>query len=328
MKSGRFCSPLWGAAFVLVGCGELAPVDAFLAEDRGPGTSDPSLRMSRSQIVELYGNVSCESMRDLIDFLDQTGATDYFRGLSGTIRSPEQSCMANTNGRWHVLDNYLGDGTVQNESKLFLSTLDVPTRRFTEGFPTLSGDMVKNDAGVDLLEYFHLSFRSELKLGDDEEEGLYELAVLADDGARLSVDGSTFLESTGVHPTKLLCAPADTAGVVDLRRSSSLPIKVEYFQGPRHHIALQLLWRKVDSSRLPEPRCGQLGNEHWFNYNATPVVAKAPYQDLLDRGWSVIPAHVFRIPRDEYMNPCTSDHVQDVINEETCTAAECEGTGI
>jgi hypothetical protein len=326
MKSGRLCSPLWGAALVLSACGELAPVDAYLV-DRGPGGSDPSLRLSRAEIVELYGNVSCESLRDLIDFLDQTGATDYFRGLSGTIRSPEQSCMADT-GRWYGLDNYLGDGTVENESKLFLSTLDVPTRAFTEGFPTLSGQKIKNDAGTDLVEYFHISFRSELKLGDDEAEGLYELAILADDGARLTVDGSTFLESTGVHPTKMLCAPPSAAGVVDLRRASSVPIVVEYFQGPRHHIALQLLWRKVDSSRLPEPRCGQLGNELWFDYHSTPTQPKAAYNDLLARGWSVIPSHVFRIPRDEYMNPCTSDHVQDVIEEETCTAAECEGTGI
>jgi hypothetical protein len=284
---------------------------------------DPALRLTRSEIVENYGEVSCDSLREIFDHLDRTGNTDYFRGLAGTIRSPRQASMADAS-EWSHLDDYIGGDTVVNRSKLFLTQLDVPTRSFTSGFPTLSGTKIKADDGSDLTEYFHIDFRSELKLGDTEDEGLYEIATLSDDGVRMSVDGDLYLENPGLQSTRMTCAST----YVDLRRTSSLPIRVEYFQGPRDHIALMLVWRKVDESTARDPLCDVMSTSKWFDASTVPSTPKQHFQDISARGWKVIPAHVFRIPREEYMNPCESEHVQEVIKEETCTAAECEGTGI
>jgi hypothetical protein len=284
---------------------------------------DPALRLSRQQIMADYGDVSCESLRDIFAHLDRTGNTDYFRGLAGTIRSPRQASIADAT-EWSHLDDYIGGDTVVNRSKLFLTRLDVPTRSFTTGFPKLSGDKIKADDGNDLTEYFHIDFRSELKLGETEEEGLYELATVSDDGVRLSVDGEMHLENPGLQSTRMTCSTS----YVDLRRTSSLPIRVEYFQGPRNHIALMMVWRKVDESTERDPLCDVMSISKWFDSKTVPSTPKQHFNDITARGWTVVPAHVFRIPREEYMNPCESEHIQQVIKEETCTASECEGTGI
>src|SRR5690606_18921964 len=103
---------------------------------------------------------------------------------------------------------------------------------------------------------------------------------------------------------------------VTLRQLETLPLKLRYFQGPRHHIALQLLWRPVGGP--VETHCGRQGNYLFFN----PDDDSAPtstYQQLLARGWQVVPPEAFRIPDDEVTNPCNSEPVQDVF----CNAGSC-----
>ncbi len=267
-------------------------------------------------------------MRHLVDYLDQVGSTDYFRGLVGEIRYQTQASRA-SEGVWNELDlYYTRPSSVKLPNKVYLSKLDVPTRNFTLGFPRLDGTLIKTPEGEDLVEYFSLQFRSELQLGASDEEGDYEIAFLADDGIRMEVgEGAsrvTYLESPGLQATKMVCSTQ----VVSLRRDSTLPIRVSYFQGPRQHIALMMLWRKAGSER--DSLCNKMGWKMYFNADTSPSTPLQPFHDLVARGWSVVPAHVFRIPRDEYMNPCESDRVRDVIREETegCTALTCDATGL
>ena len=200
------------------------------------------------------------------------------------------------------------------------------------GFPKLDGSMIQTAENSDLVEYFSLQFRTELKLGPDDEEGEYEFAFLSDDGIRMEVgegaNAYTYLESSGIQATKMTCS----TGTVSLNRSISLPVKIKYFQGPRTEIALTFLWRKAGSSR--DSLCGAMGRDKFFDYRNNPSTPQTAYNDLIARGWNVVPAHVFRLPRDEYMNPCESDYVRDVINEEQnnpsggCTATTCGDIGL
>src|SRR5690606_29942173 len=72
-----------------------------------------------------------------------------------------------------------------SEQSLFFSQINVPTRKFTEGFATESGGAVKDDNGDRLIEYFALRFQTKFKLSLDQEPGEYEIALLSDDGAEV-----------------------------------------------------------------------------------------------------------------------------------------------
>lgn len=295
------------------------------------GVRDPAYLLSRQQILESYSDVSCESLRHLIDYLDDIGSTDYFRGLSADLIYQPQSCQSGEGG-WYNLDKFsTSPQAVKSTSKIYLTKLDVPTRSFSLGFPKLDGSMIQTAEGADLVEFFSLQFRTELKLGENDEEGDYEFAVLADDGVRMQVgegaNSRVYLEHPEHTPTKMICSNQQT---VTLSRSTTVPVKLDYFQGPRHHIALTLLWRKAGSSR--DPLCGKSGNSLFFDSTKNPSAPKQAYADLIDRGWNVVPANVFRIPRDEYMNPCESDYIRDVIKENEgpggCTATTCGDIGL
>jgi len=269
--------------------------------------------LSNAEILENYSNVSCESLRDLVDYLDQIGSTDYFRGLSGVIKYQPQVCR-NEQGSWNNLDDYQSPEAIEVPGKLYLTKLDVPTRAFDTGFPRLDGSILQTNDGVDLHEYFSIEFRTSLKLGEVNESGWYEFAMLSDDGARMTIEetGEQYISHPEKTPTKMLCGNR----AIYLEQGESLPVNIQYFQGPKKHIALSLMWRKATGEEDGglDPSCGKSGNGLFFDSNVMPSEPQAEYRGLIDRGWEVVPAHVFRIPRDEYMNPCESDHIQDVIN--------------
>ena len=294
-----------------------------------PEFVDPSFRLSTHEILSRYASAGCDSLDGgLGEYLDGTGATDYFRGLSARIRVPPENFRQHLS-EWERLDRYTRDDARLLETTLFFQSLNVPTRRFTEGFPKFSGAHVQGPDHTDLVEYFRLDFEGGLKLTADFPEGDYEFAVLSDDGARLELDGQAYLDSPGTQQTKLLCGGSGTGGTarsVNLSRTVELPFKLGYFQGPRYHIALMLLWRPA--SPTAEPLCGQSGNNLWFDSTKTPSQPTAKFNSLATRGWSVVPPELFRIPQSEFMNPCLSDHVKDVIREGCATAADCEGLGI
>ena len=221
---------------------------------------------------------------------------------------------------------YLKPGDPRNESvagiinngvastqDLFFSQINVPTRLFTAGFPTQTGALIKTDSGADLLEYFALRFEGGLRLADDDEEGTYELALLSDDGANLYLGqpegGMTKMVSNdGLHPTRFGCG-----STVDMTRTSQYDFKLEYYQGPRYHISVIPMWRKVNGSRIPEPLCGATGNSTFFDFNNNSTPQKA-YNDLLARGWRPIRAENYRIPKVADYNPCVNGQTPVISN--------------
>ena len=197
---------------------------------------------------------------------------------------------------------------VKSDSSLFFSQLNLPTRMFDKGFNNGAGLPLLDDQNNRLIEYFALHFKTVLHLAPDQPEGLYEFALLSDDGAvmRIRDDGGVYrtaIDNDGLHPTRLGCG----SHVVDMKRDTEKLMELDYQQGPRYHISLILLMRKIASvdgnASKTEPACGQEGNELWFdpNNNSEP---KKPYLDLVARGWTPLTKENYGLPNEAIFNPC------------------------
>lgn len=232
-------------------------------------------------------------------------ATLYYKGTDQPI--------------WGSVNDFLNLGQ-KSPKRFFFSTLNVPTRTFSMGFPIETGGMVQNDNNEDLIEYFALSFSSVLKLSAPDEEGLYELALLSDDGAIFNVrqtDGNyrAVVSNDGVHPTRFGCGERIT-----MTRETELMVKLDYHQGPRYHISLIPMWRKVTEATPADPLCGASGNDLFFKSsdNSAP---QAAYNALLSRGWKPIAADNWNLPAFAIFNPCTTG-VVPVISHMTVESVE------
>lgn len=192
--------------------------------------------------------------------------------------------------------------------ELFSSQINVPTRSFDRGFvPMGSGaQAITTTMGDLLIENFGIHYQSNLILGG-APAGRYEIATLSDDGSFLRVsealaDGSDFvLDNDGVHPTRMKCS----SQVIELNEQSQLPLELFYHQGPRYHISLILMWRKLNDNEEAgrDPLCEASGNSLFFDFSQVPSVPRRAYLDLLARGWEVIPSSSFLLPNNQ-MNPC------------------------
>ena len=189
--------------------------------------------------------------------------------------------------------------------RLFFTQLFIPTRRFDRGFITQKGDAIKNSNGGSLDEWFGLHIESTIGLSAEKKPGFYQFALLADDGATLKVDqGNGFellVDNDGAHEARLTCAKKG----ITLDPKNKLPIQVDFFQGPRYHLALALLYRPIPSETVPpETTCGAIGNELFFDSTQTPSVPTDTWRELLKRGWKVVPADEFYLPKEVGANPC------------------------
>ena len=202
---------------------------------------------------------------------------------------------------------------VKSTQDLFFSQLFVPTRLFSLGFPTETGSIVQTDDGQNLIEYFALRFKGGLRLADTDTEGTYEFALLSDDGAIWSTQVgdngyTTLVNNDGDHPTQMGCG-----GTLNMTRDSQFTMQIDYYQGPRYHIALIPLWRKVDGVRQSEPSCGKNGNEMYFDYNSNSK-PQPNYLALLARGWKPLTADNFKILQDDGFNPCATGTIPKISN--------------
>jgi hypothetical protein len=205
--------------------------------------------------------------------------------------------------------DYQANGT-RLDATLYFNQLNVPTRAFDRGFQTQNGTILTTPAGDTLYEYFSLRFESEIRLTDHDQPGRYQFAVLADDGAVLYVndDGMGYralVDNDGTHPTRLGCA---TEGI-DMDYETFLPIALDYYQGPRYHIALMVLWRKLPDGNQSynDVACGLEGNERFFDSNFSPSVPKQTWLDMLQRGWRVVAPQNYMLPLTAPENPCDVD---------------------
>ncbi|MCX6676625.1 MAG: PA14 domain-containing protein [Methanothrix sp.] len=105
---------------------------------------------------------------------------------------------------------------------IYTTVLDIPTRSFTSGFPDVTNR----------FEWFAIRYTGEFNVDMD---GDYAFRLVSDDGSRLFIDGKKIIDNDGTHPTQ------SVSGNAYLTRGQH-SIEVDYFQGPREEIALQLFW--------------------------------------------------------------------------------------
>lgn len=228
------------------------------------------------------------------------GSAGRNQGLKGEIFHLPTSLP-----RYENVESYLQNGT-KLEATLFFDQVNVPTRPFDRGFSTTEGVVLKTPAGDTLYEWFAIRFESVLKLTGQDRPGRIQLGLLSDDGSVLKgkVDGQwqTLVDNNGQHATRF----AIGSSPVEMSAATELPIELQYYQGPRMHIATMILWREwpEGNNAWRDPYNGASGNDLFFDSNQSPPAAQPYYQALLARGWKVIPAANFFLPSEAPQNPC------------------------
>ncbi len=116
----------------------------------------------------------------------------------------------------------------QYKTSICMTKFDVPVRDFTAGFPDIPG----------LFEWFALEAKANLVVNN---AGTYNFRLLSDDGARLYIDNKIAVDNDGVHK------PQDASASLNLSAGEH-EFRLQYFQGPRTQIALQLFWTPPGAS--------------------------------------------------------------------------------
>jgi hypothetical protein len=198
--------------------------------------------------------------------------------------------------------------------QLFFNKLDVPTRPFNRGFITQDGRVLKvsETESTPLYEYFGINFETQLRLPQGKPTGWYQLSILSDDGTivYLKKNGNgeyvPDIFNDGRHANRIRCG-----STFYLDSQTRIPLKVEFFQGPRYYIALQLLWRYIGENNVAppdEPECSyenQPGDSNRYFDADNDAAPTDVYRSFLSRGWSVVPEDAFELPEFITSNPCS-----------------------
>lgn len=195
------------------------------------------------------------------------------------------------------------------QSTLYFDKLFIPTRAWDSGFYTQAGDLVLNQNNQPLYEYFGLRLESRLQLASGESPGWYQMAVLSDDGSVVSLKDSEggltpLINNDGVHPTRMGCAMKS----VYVGNEDKIPFVLEYYQGPRYHISMVLLWRPLPdgvdpNAAVSDVECGRSGNGRYFDSTKIPSAPTSTYYDMLTRGWKPLNNENYYFP-EQASNPC------------------------
>ena len=294
-----------GCGLMISGC-LLEEEKAVVEQNLGPGISFTAFNVNAFPL----NKVVCEP----------------FGGTSTTAMTPQNGIRTKlfyrTNGmpRYYTAQEYV-ELTQASGKELFLSQINVPTRMFDAGFSSQINEVLKDDKGQTLIEYFGLKMSTVVRLGEKDPEGAYEFASLSDDGSVMKIKNpdetwSVHINNDGDHPTRMGCA----SNVVNMNRRTRLEVDLTYYQGPRYHISNVLMWRPVPagSSAGHDSECGKSGNTYFFDPN-NHSVPLAPYNVLIARGWKVLQPNNFWVvgsdlnPNTIY-NPCTAG-VNPVISQ-------------
>jgi len=111
-------------------------------------------------------------------------------------------------------------GSLQALSAVYACEWDIPTRAWSDGFPGVS----------DLFEWFAIRYSGSFVV---ETAGTWTFRLSSDDGTKLFIDGKEIIKNDGVH------SPQVKVGTARLTPGEHEMV-LEYFQGPRYHINLQL----------------------------------------------------------------------------------------
>lgn len=113
-------------------------------------------------------------------------------------------------------------GALEPVGTVHTRRIDIAPRRFDEGFPGIG----------ERFEWFAIRYTARVHFPSD---GVYGFRMNSDDGSVLKIDGQEVVNNDGQH------APRERSGSVELTAGPH-DIQLDYYQGPRYQIALQLWW--------------------------------------------------------------------------------------
>lgn len=250
-------------------------------------------------------------------------------GVRAELRYMDPTANLTTTQKNSVLAvDYFDDSNpvmIKAPQTLFLPDINVPTRQFTSGFSTTSGSSIKDNQNQLLTEYFALKMETVLKLGPNDPEGDYELATLSDDGTVLQIkqgiDWSTLISNDGPHSTRMVCAPQ----VIHFTKSTLLPVRLYYNQGPRTEIASVLAWNfrgsvgatgNVINETDMRAYCDLSSSTKFWN-PTTMAPAEWAVDVFNNKGWHILTPLNFQLPDNE-VNPCaysSYDEIKQLIHD-------------
>lgn len=218
---------------------------------------------------EKWMNNKCQKIIcDAFSVLSSNGTCDITNGLLGNLYY--FNLIYNTDGSVlnplaqqkvdYVVTSFNGGLTssTKSSSLIFLSSINVATRDFNDGF-IVGTDYLRTPDGNKVVEYFGLDLFSGLKVNTDSEVGYYQFFTQSDDGSLFDVANNqiyeasknpktsytfqNFIDNDGVHPAQIRCSTT----TLYVQKNSAIPIRLKYYQGPRYQISFSLYWKKVAS---------------------------------------------------------------------------------
>ena len=219
------------------------------------------------------------------------------RGLTASLFYLTEDSLGKVKGNEYDLNQYtrlsyyFNEGVRSSETYQF-SQPRINPRMFKFGSLSSDGKELVDNAGSKLTEYFALRFTSMLFL-NDHEPGEYEFLLSSDDGSRLYVfddkgGKQLVVDNDGPHSMNAKCSEETVYFDKDTRKQ----ITIEFYQGPRYFLGLQLLWRRVDGQRVPESNCGLEGSAALYG-PGNDDFENFKFGELIKNGWEVIPAENF-----------------------------------
>jgi outer membrane protein OmpA-like peptidoglycan-associated protein len=186
---------------------------------------------------------------------------------------------------------------------IYIDSLNIPNQKFDSGFPGVT----------DRIEWFAIDYTGYFYI---KNTGKYFFRLTSDDGSRLFVDDREIVNNDGGHPAQTKEGTAEM--VKGLHR-----IHVQYYQGPRFHIALVLeisetgdeykVFRISDYMPAKVTTRGKqteivLGDELLFDFNKT---------DLNEGSKKVLDDIVrYYLKRDSYRMLVIGGHSDDIGTDE------------
>jgi hypothetical protein len=113
-------------------------------------------------------------------------------------------------------------------TKVCMDQYNVAPRDWSTGFPGVTN----------LFEWFALRTTTNIVVPMD---GSYSFKLNSDDGAKLYIDGKLVIDNDGQH------APTAKEATITLTAGQHA-LGIDYFQGPRYQIALELYWKTPGAS--------------------------------------------------------------------------------
>jgi len=104
---------------------------------------------------------------------------------------------------------------------IYTTALNVPPQDFQNGFPGVTKR----------FEWFAIDYTGRFWI---EKPGTYKFQLISDDGSKLYIDDEVLIDNDGQHPPQTMMAVTQLSGGIHR-------LRVSYFQGPRFHVALQLM---------------------------------------------------------------------------------------